>query len=210
MTSQKLIEEIIRDAGGAPEPRGAEQEDIIHRANASLPATMVLGETTSAGHAYIWDTRTGERSITNLNMLRAQLQKRRPDGTLIFTTVEPAVKPYRGSMKCLLHHDQPERGHYDQIGLPTCRKANLPSEYMVQMHMRRKHRVEWETIQDERNRAERAREREFQEVLLTSLAKGQGVSQSVPSAPAAPGPLGPEVMRAHPLYVSDKPPKPRK
>jgi len=157
------IEELIRDAEAAAEP-GMQKDTVLHRGDEDVPAPMTAAEMTSAGWVYIYDTRTGERSICNKNNLAHNLKKKRDDGSLVFTT--KTMTAARGTYKCLLHPDDPNRKHYDDIGLPTCPKSNLNSPFQVNRHMQKRHKQEWATIQEERQAAKEQRDREFQERLL--------------------------------------------
>jgi len=166
----KLLEELTRDAEPAPEPGTLHIKDIIHRGDEDLPAPMVAQALESACWVFVYDTKTGERSIINRNMLAAQLDKRREDGSRIFTTVKPATPPARGTFKCLLHPTSPNRALYDRMGLPVCKKSNLTSEFQVMRHMQTRHRIEWQTIENERTRQEKNQEREFQQQLLERVS----------------------------------------
>jgi hypothetical protein len=159
---------MLRQAEAAPEPGTLKVKEILHRGDEELPAPMVAGALQSAGYVYIYDSRTGERSLTNRNMLPTQLQKKRDDGTPVFTVVKPQAQPARGTLKCLLHPDQPERAQYDALGLPVCLKSNLTSPYQVEQHMRHRHPTEWATIEEERKRKEKEEDREFQRSLLAA------------------------------------------
>lgn len=159
------IEEQMNTAQVAPEPAvgNLESGDV---------GAMSLKELTSAGWVYVWNTKTGDRSICNRNMLRKQLKKRHPDGTPAFTTSEPSIKPYRGTFKCLLHPDGENRAHYDEIGLPVCRKSNITSKHMVERHMQKRHKMEWEVIKAEKAEREKQEDREFQKGIL-NMMKGR-------------------------------------
>ena len=158
------IEEQIRDAEKAPESEIKLEE--------TAPLTeMSPVKMKSAGYVYIYDTRTNERSICNRNMLVAHLGKKRTDGSLVFTTKKPRIPPKRGTLKCMLHIDNPNRSHYDDLGLPTCPKATLSSPYQVQRHMMKRHKVEFATIKEETDRKEKEDTRKMQEALLKSVKK---------------------------------------
>lgn len=200
--SNKLIEELLRDAELAEEPGGFHENDVIHRPDGELPAPMVTAVMRSAGHVYIYDTETRERSITNRNMLQAQLEKKRPDGSSAFTTVAPLQPPARGTFKCLLHKDQPERAHYDTLGLPTCPKANIPSLYMVGQHMAHRHSTANATIESEREAREKAEDREFQRSLVR-IAGGSGALAA--GSQTAPPRRKRKVVKPTPVKASEEP-----
>jgi hypothetical protein len=148
---------------------------------------MVTSEMSSAGYVFIYDTETGEQSKCNNNMLRQMLGLQRPNGRPVYTTRPPKEPPKRGTYKCLLHPDGPNRKHYDDLGLPTCRKANLTSPFQVNRHMQKRHPVEWATIESERVSREKQEERDFQRGLVAMASGTKTVG--TPEAP---------------LYVSDK------
>lgn len=156
------------------EPGTFRRNAVLHRGDDELPVQMVTKELISAGYCYMYDTKTGERSLTNLNMLPAQLRKKHEsDGTPMFTTKEPVVKPVRGKFKCLLHADDPNRELYASWGFAACPKANLKSPHEVERHMQNRHRVEWATIRQEREKIERMEDKRRQEEILLRLADGK-------------------------------------
>lgn len=179
MAVDPAVLEQMMTAEEAPEPGTWSIRDVIHRGDDEVPAPIVASALQSAGYTYLYDTKTGERSLTNNNMLHAQLSKKREDGSRVFSTVPPTangriVKPKRGTLKCLLHADDSQREHYDELGLPTCPKANLTSKHQVMLHMRHRHKMEWETIEQERQEAEKAADRAFQRSIVTMAGKNKG------------------------------------
>lgn len=168
--TEKLIEEMINEAEKAVEPGELTKGQVINQGSEDMPAPMVALEVQSAGYVPIYDTRTGERSVCNRNMLVQSLKKKRPDGSTVFTTAKPKTPPMRGTFKCLLHPDDPNRKHYNELGLPVCKKANLTSPYQVRRHMEKRHQMEWKTIEQERIDAEKKEEREFQRQFLSKVS----------------------------------------
>jgi hypothetical protein len=166
-----LIEEMMRDAEETAEPGTLHSKTVIHEGDETLPSPMIVKSIDSAGYAPIYDTQTGERSLTNKNMLRAQLGKKRPDGTPYFTTKNPNIKPKTGTLKCMLHPDDPNRGYYDELGLPVCRKSNLTSPYQVKRHMQKRHPSAWETIEEEIRKTEKEEDRKLQRSLIKQIGK---------------------------------------
>lgn len=162
-----LIEEMLRDAKEAPEPGTLDK--VIHRGDEKQPAPMTLAELSSAGWVYIYENTDGQRSTANRNMLPELLKVKNRDGKPRFTTRKPSYSPKLGTLKCLLHEDDPNRAHYSEIGLATCRKSNLTSPYMITQHMRKRHPVEWQTIEKERTDKEKQEDREFQHALLNRV-----------------------------------------
>ena len=175
--SEKSVEEMVMEAEKAPEPG----RDILIEKNANPDIQLSVAQLNSAGWTYIYDTKTGEQSITNKNMLSTQLGKLRPDGTRYFTTARPPfLTVKRGHLKCLLHPDDPNRAHYDEMGLPVCgqidgkpAKSNLTSIFEVRNHMMKKHKREWQIIETERIDTEKTEERDFQRSLLKTASQNQ-------------------------------------
>ena len=112
-------------------------------------------------------------------MLKELLKVRNKDGTPRFTTRKPSYEPKRGTLKCLLHEDDTNRAHYSEIGFTICRKSNLTSPYMVTQHMRKRHPVEWQTIEKERTDSEKAEDREAQHAMLRAI-KGEKPTEGAP------------------------------
>ena len=144
----------------------AQEAKVEIEADKSLEVEMTPTELKSAGYVIIYDTRTFEPSVCSRNTLRHNLQKKRPDGSIVFTTVKPRQKPKRGHLKCMLHADSPNREHYDELGLPVCPKANLTSPYQVIRHMQKRHKVEYATIKEEETRLEKEQERQLRESII--------------------------------------------
>lgn len=164
MEDTAVLAEMIRDAQNAPEP--GVSEEVISKGTEEQPALMIQLKPTSAGFAWVWDTRTGTRSTCNKNNLLQMLRKKRDDGSLVFTTRKPDIEPFQGTYLCPLHKDYEYRGHFDELGLPVCPKDNLLSPFHVKRHMQKRHRVEWDTIESERIDKERLEEREFQRSVM--------------------------------------------
>ena len=185
MTTEKMTVELIEEAEPAPEPGSFNRRQVIHSPSDTFPIDVQVASLESAGYVYVYDTETGERSVINRNMLETQLSKLRPDGTRFFTTVKPAFEPVKGTLKCLLHKDDPDRGQYDIWGFPTCNKSNLISEFQVNRHVQIRHRMEWQTIYEERERQEKEQdrqdredERRFQRELLGIASQGRQPAQT--------------------------------
>ena len=105
----------------------------------------------------IYDRETGQKSLTLKYMLPTQLRKKR-DGKPVFTIHDPKITPKTGAFTCLLHKDRDERKHFDELGLPVCRKANLISIFHVNRHMQKKHPAEYATIREEIERKDKDEE----------------------------------------------------
>jgi hypothetical protein len=181
--NETLLADMMNRRDKAPEPSIGDK--IVNRGDDKVPAPMVFNKVLSAGYTYIYDTKTGDRSRTNNNMLLAQLKKKNKDGTQRFTTVKPPFSPPKPAVKCLLSASNPNRPLYDKMSLPVCEKA-LINDFQVRRHMMKRHKMEWEAIEQERIKAEKQEDREFQRMMM-----GKKPEPPPPEPPA-------------PLYVSDK------
>ena len=166
-----LIEEMIQEAESVPKKGGGAGEVIDKGDETESRPPIVMSHVSGNDKVFIYDTETGQQSECLRYMLTTQLRKKRPNGKPYFTTKRPGVEPRSGAFTCLLHPDREERSHYDEIGLPTCKKSNLTSIHQVERHMQKKHPAEWATIEKERTQREKEEDREFQRSLLNKVSK---------------------------------------
>lgn len=157
--AEKALEEKLRDAETVPEPQ-LEIEGKSDDVEYMTPAPVL-----SAGQVYIYDTKTYEQSVCRRNNLRHKLTLKRPDGSLVFTTVKPRQLPKRGVLKCMLHPDV-RTEMYDAWGFTTCMKSNLTSPFQVRRHMTKRHKQEYEAIKEEEARIEKDKERQLRESII--------------------------------------------
>ena len=172
MTTEKSLEELLIDAEEVNEPGSLREGRLLHSGNDEVPMPMGVASLEFGGHVYVYHTQTGGRSRINSNMLAMQLTKTLEDGSRAFTTEKLPFEPEKGTIKCMLHADDPNRAHYDSLGFATCPKQYIPSQYQLQRHMTGRHRLENATIAEEAERAEKEEEREFQRMLLQAAANG--------------------------------------
>ena len=160
------------------EPGNPLGEGIEHSKDSELSSTV--SAVTSAGYVTVFDRVTGDPSVVNRNMLPTQLRTRHPEThSLVFTLIDPGIRPPQGTFKCMLHKDAPERSSFNDLGLATCKKANLKTAYQQTRHMTRRHKDEWAVIQDIKARAQDAEwktrqeeDRQFQRMILDKLTTG--------------------------------------
>ena len=161
------VQEMLRDAEVAEEPGNIRRGSVLGNSNGM---TMTATELSSAGWVYVYNVRTADRSTVNRNMLEQQLQKKFDDGTYAFSTRKPeGIVPHVGKIKCLLHKDDPNRELYAQMGLPMCRKANLNTSHDLTIHMQKRHRREWASIDGDRKDEEKIKERERENQLADAI-----------------------------------------
>lgn len=206
-TNEALLQEMLRSAEKAEEP--GDTNKIVRRGDDLDTPPTVVTSIKSAGYSYIYDTLTHERSLVNNNMLPSALKKKRPDGSMVFSTVKPEELVKRGTLKCTLHPDNPNREYYDTLGLPVCLKSNLTSPFQVKRHMQKRHHMEYEALEEERLQAEKDRSIKLQESLI--LAAGGKLPQGGQTESRQPHKLEIEGSTPSPatnepeVYVADHP-----
>ena len=141
----------------------------------ALPVDIDTLETN--GYVVVYNRHTREPSVIHRNSLRAVLRDRiDPEtGQLAFTLDQPDEPPYRGTLKCFLHADDPNRLKYDMFGFARCRKSNLPTEYQRGLHMTKKHKAEWAAIQAAKSDDRLEEEREYRKAILARLRADEPV-----------------------------------
>lgn len=113
----------------------------------------------------LWDRRSGVSSRVRLydgnNTLVNMLSKRDPEtGERIFSRNKPDTVPERGKYPCMLNENHERYSEFQRMGLPRCRRSDMPSEENVMTHMINKHKGAWDLIAE---RDARARERAYEE-----------------------------------------------
>lgn len=126
---------------------------------------------TQADKLTIYSNQDGTPSTVLVYMLSKKLQQKLPDGRPAFS-LNP-VPRVMGEMLCPLHERHPERAHYDAIGLAgkVCKKSNITTVFEVEMHMKRKHKQEWQTIERDRERREREEQMNFMRVQAEAMQR---------------------------------------
>lgn len=177
--NDSLIAQLMGELEEAPEPGSAKIGAVEHRGNDEIPMPVVQTQLSSAGYVYIYDRYTGDRSVTNRNMLPTQLRKRYIDGPhkgeLVFVKDDPKIVSKRNRLKCRLHADDEDRAEWDEMGFPVCTKSNLVSRYHQARHMQSKHRDEWAAIQELAYQRESEDDKEFKRTLM-EIASRTGVA----------------------------------
>ena len=183
--------ELLLLAEDAIEP-GGKVGEIVHHPDMENPFGIKLAEVASAGWKVVYHTVTREPSLINGNLLGAQLNKLVPvpqaDGTIrmqrAFTTQRPKEGPVRGTLKCILHEEHPQREYHKSLGLPTCGKSNMMSPLDVRSHAQHRHSREWATIEDDRQHGIAEEERLVRKALIAQYQSDQTSAAAAPPAPA--------------------------
>ena len=170
----EILEVLMNSRGeGAVQHGGVPQfQEFVHQGDDDFPAPVVAKVFEAAGVMPIYDIKTGERSFTSTNLLPYQLKKLGEDGQRMFSLRPMVDPPVRVLHRCPLHPDE-RKPEYDAWGLPPCSKANLTSPLQVEQHMRHRHKVEWATIEKERERLEKEEDRALQRQIAQAAVAGR-------------------------------------
>ena len=205
-----VVQQLMSAATDAAEPMPADVKQELEKIGKQAAS---IASVTSAGYVTLYRVKTGESVLCNRNLLATMLRKKDEVGKRVFDTRDPGIRPQAGTYKCLLHSDHPMRPDYDRMGLPSCRKATLASEFQVEQHMRVVHGAEWRILEAIKQKAEKDDERAFQKALLERLSAPPARKPEEALPPLAvvadsPQETPPAVGTPDtPLYVSPKPKK---
>tara|TARA_B110000196_G_scaffold89308_1_gene77424 strand:+ start:116 stop:961 length:846 start_codon:yes stop_codon:yes gene_type:complete len=164
-------------------------DGLVQMPSKETPWGITIEEMESAGWVTVWDKFTGEPSKVNRNMLAAQLLKVNDDGVRCFTTVKPAIEPWRGSTLCMLHPDSEDRSAYDRMGLPVCKSGNLASDFQMRLHMQHRHKNEWAQLQDIEQQKVDEEERLVRQALIRANTPTEDLSMPVAAVNEAAPPI---------------------
>ncbi len=122
-------------------------------------------------------------------LLERTLAKRdRKSGAFLFTADKSSAAKYKpGTRPCFLHPDAPEQPMLEEIGLgmATCRKNNLRSDYARRLHAQNRHSSEWALFQEAKSKIEndewRAQSRAQIEATLELARAAAGQAESAPA-----------------------------
>ena len=165
------------------------EDNLVQMPSKETPWGITIEEMESAGWVTVWDKFTGEPSKVNRNMLAAQLLKVNDDGLRCFTTIKPAIEPWRGSTPCMLHPDSEDRSAYDRMGLPVCKSGNLASEFQMRLHMEHRHKNEWAQLQDIEQQKVDEEERLVRQALIRANTPTEDLSIPVAAVNEAAPPV---------------------
>ena len=164
-------------------------DGLVQMPSKETPWGITIEEMESAGWVTVWDKFTGEPSKVNRNMLAGQLLKVNDEGVRCFTTVKPAIEPWRGSTLCMLHPDSEDRSAYNRMGLPVCKSGNLASDFQMRLHMQHRHKNEWAQIQDIEQQKVDEEERLVRQALIRANTPTEDLSMPVAAVNEAAPPI---------------------
>ena len=129
----------------------------------------------------VWSMQNGEPISIPRKMLENTLKKRLDDGRYAFTARQEEAPVYRkGTLKCFLHPESPERVILNEIGLSgiSCPASQIANAHSKRIHAQHRHKQEWEAYQDYIDSQEREEDREQrrQQLDATLAIAGRAVS----------------------------------
>ena len=169
--ADQLIAQEMANAEMVDDPSPWNRAERITDGDAPDGLVAVQSAITGNNYRLVYHTETGEPSRVHFNMLPAQLKKRLADGKRAFTTTDPGFRPTAGDMICWLHENHENRAIADSMGLGPCKKANIPSLYEVELHMRHRHQQEFRAFEQLRAQTERIEDREIQRATLDAMQR---------------------------------------
>jgi hypothetical protein len=199
MVDGKSVEELALDAESAIRDGMKDADTVAIDSGLSGSVEML-----DAGHSWVYDVRNYDRSKVNNNMLRTQLQKTDTDvtsahyGRRVFTTENlwaKGLRPVKGTFKCFLHKDSPDREKWNTMGYAVCPAGSLASPSNQESHAKRTHKAEWAAIQAEAERTRQQKADQLADLNIAALLAQQAATAPPVVAPvvAAPVETAPEV-----------------
>ena len=82
----------------------------------------------------------------------------------------------KGSIKCILHADNPDRGEYNRLGFANCRKGGFRDIFTMEIHVKNRHEREWAVLEDIKKRE---REDEALALQRATLQQAQAMTALV-------------------------------
>lgn len=141
-----MTEMAQRIAAMQPDWSNAEKETIAQpqRDTGNTPMEM---QTTPASIVKVWHRPTGQPRRILRDLLHHISDAVDHEGNPIFSFEPVELPSLVGGQICRLHPDHANRKLWNQMGLPTCSKADLDNDYQVRNHMERTHKTAWQAIQ---------------------------------------------------------------
>jgi len=171
------VEELALDAQETIRD-GLKNEDSVSFGD-GISGSVTMSD---AGLVMVYDLRDYEPSKVNRNMLTTQLGKTDTDvtspwfGKRVFTTRNLAAEgklPKRGTFKCFLHREAPDRAKYDALGFATCPAGSISSPANQESHAKSRHKAEWASIEADKARIREERRDKLDEANLNALLAQQ-------------------------------------
>lgn len=131
------------------------------------PAPMRVNSLRYKGYVEVWDTLTGVKSLQPWWLLWQTMRKRREDGSLVFTRVNPHIpQDYGDDLYCPLNPAAPPEVRFEGKGFKSCKKQHIPHWDGLERHVKKSHRRAWEAIERDRRDRERQEDRDLQRAAI--------------------------------------------
>ena len=135
---------------------------------------------------YLWNTETGEEILVPRyqGVAALNLPNSRGTGYLWTAKREQAPEPRKGTVKCFLHPESPERPFLDENGITTvCMSAHLASNSSKWAHARNRHPSAYEAYQTEVQAQEQKRRDDLQAQQTDAMLRLAGGAKRGPGRP---------------------------
>jgi len=161
--SQKEWAEALQDVGAPVTPETYMKSGEIIGKDAEAGFALRVSDLAYKGYVKVWDTLTGRLALQPRWLLWQTFQKKRADGSTVFSTTDPHIPPnYGQDLKCYLHVDDPEWPKYEAMGFISCPKQHMPHQDGKDSHARNSHKRFWLAREADRHTREREEDRELQ------------------------------------------------
>jgi hypothetical protein len=197
MTLQDELAQSLKDSGMSVVPETYLQPgkvDASDEGDLSVDVTSLRFK----GYRRVWDTLTGRMALQPWWLLWQTMQKKREDGSQVFTLEDPHIPPDYGlDLKCPLHVDSPEWPELKSMGFKSCKRIHVPHQDARERHLRSSHKSAYQAIQRLREDRQREEDRQLQKDMLQALtgaaARGVQVDNSTAGVQADQGAFEPIV-----------------
>lgn len=181
---ESLLEEQAESAPGTYLQEG---EVLSRGGSAEEPVPMRVSSLRYKGYVQVWDTQTGAESLQPWWLLWQTMRKRREDGSLVFTRVNPNISPdYGDDLFCPLNPNAPAEQRFVGRGFRPCRKRHIPHWDALQSHIQKSHKRAWAAMERERQDRERREDRDLQRQAIESQREFMRVMMQNAAGQAAP------------------------
>lgn len=156
------------------------QGEVINRPSEEAPAPMKVSDLAFKGYVPVWDTVTGVESLQPKYLLWQTMEKRREDGSKVFTLTNPHIPPrYGDDLKCVLHPESPLYSKLMGMGFQSCIKRHIPNQAALNAHLSKSHKATWAYL--EQDRLDRIRE-EDRQLQRDAIAANQRMLEAMTQA----------------------------
>lgn len=196
--TQQVAEKIQRGAPEADEELATlaqmaeiqgeqiEGERIVNTPGADVPFPMMTTKTEGPGLVWLRHNQTGKlKQVNKLSLFRLlQLRLDPADARKAGLPAQskawlPPSAPWKGKVKvgtvlCRLHQDHPDRPLMDEFNLEVCFKPAFLNSRFANLHLKKKHREAYETLEERRKEDAESRMEARYAALTRAVTKSAG------------------------------------